>query len=209
MRSILSWLAAAASLIGLFFTLRPVKDEYSPGQILIIFLILLVFIWAAIADLMEARRRAAKKYKSQKKINNYMHAMLKGGGKCEICSRDASWISDARIYSLLEGKACRGELTFLVHHSTQEVAKLGALGAEVIEYGALGFEPVTRFTVVNAGNRASSYVAVGRKKPNEPHIIEELDSSHPTYSMAQDLVRSIRAANDQFEKRQESVAYNA
>ncbi|HHA2973340.1 TPA: hypothetical protein ACOFD8_004450 [Stenotrophomonas maltophilia] len=209
MRSILSWLAAAASLIGLFFTLRPVRGDYSPGQILIIFLILLVFVWAAVADLMEARRRAAKKYKSQEKINNYMHEMLKGAGRCEICSRDASWISDERIYSLLKGKASRGELTFLVHHSTKEVAGLGALGAEVIEYGVLGFEPVTRFTVVNAGNMVSSYVAVGRKKPNEPHIIEELDSSHPTYSMAQDLVRSIRAANDQFKKKQESVAYNA
>ena len=101
---------------------------------------------------------------------------------------------------LLENKAKRGELTFLVHKSTPELQALANLGAEVIVYGPLGFEPVTRFTVANAGNPASSYVAIGRQKPNERHTIEELDSSHPTYSMALDLIRSIKAANDQFKK---------
>ncbi len=169
-------------------------------QIGFVFLVVIVFGAAAITDVHEERKRAAKSYKDTAAINNYMYEMLRNSGKCEICSRDASWISEKRIYSLLEDKARRGELTFLVHHSTARLQSLVGLGAEVIEYGAFGFEPVTRFTVVNSGNQASSYVAIGRQKPKESHIIEELDSSHPTYSLARDLIRSIRAANDQFKK---------
>ena len=200
MKSLLNWLAAAASLLGLFFTLRPPAGELTPLQIVFLLAVAVVFGFAAFRDIRDERRRAAKTYKTQAEINNYMHAMLRNSGRCEICSRDASWINDQRIYTLLEGKAKRGELTFLVHKSTPELEALAGLGAEVIVYGPLGFDPVTRFTVANSGNQASSYVAIGRRKPNEPHTIEELDSSHPTYSMALDLIRSIRAANDQLKK---------
>lgn len=200
MKSFLNWLAAAASLIGLYVTLRPPKGSFSYLQMATIGVIVLVFGVAAFRDIREERKRATKQYKNTAAINKYMYAMLKGSGKCEICSRDASWISEERIYTLLQDKARRGELTFLVHHSTDKTKALGELGAEIIEYGAFGFEPLSRFTVANAGNHASSYVAVGRKKPNEPHIIEELDSSHPTYSMAQDVIRSIKAAHDKFKK---------
>ena len=200
MKSLLNWLAAAASLLGLYFTLRPASDTLTAWQNAILLVVTLVFVFAALHDLYEERRRAAKRYKNSAAINKYMHAMLRDSGCCEICSRDASWISEEHIYALLEGKAKRGELTFLVHKTTPELQALASLGAEVIVYGPLGFDPVTRFTVANAGNHASSYVAIGRRKPNEPHTIEELDSSHPTYSMALDLIRSIRAANDQFKK---------
>lgn len=130
-----------------------------------------------------------------------MHAMLKNSGRCEICSRDASWISNTQIYRLLQQKSKKGELTFLVHRTTPELDALAKNGAEVIEYGSIGFDPITRFTVVNSGNKASSYVAIGRKRPNEPHTIEELDSAHPTYSMAVDLIGSIRIAHDQFKNK--------
>lgn len=200
MKALLNWLAAAASLVGLFFTLRPASGALTPWQIAFLLLVTFVFGIAAIRDIREERRRAAKTYRSSTAINNYMYTMLRDSGRCEICSRDASWITDKRIYALLEGKAKRAELTFLVHKSTPELAALQSVGAEIIEYGPLGFEPITRFTVVNAGNRASSYVAIGRRKPNEPHTIEELDSSHPTYSMALDLIRSVKIANDNFKK---------
>lgn len=195
MKSILNWLAAAASLIGLFFTLRPPHGSLTQGQVAFVALTVLVFGLAALKDIRDEQKRSAKKYRNTAEINAYMYAMLQNSGKCEICSRDASWISERRIYLLLEDKASRRELTFLVHQTTPEIQALATRGAEVIVYGALGFDPVTRFTVVNAGNPTSSYVAIGRKKPNEPHVIEELDSGHPTYSMARDLIRSIRAAH--------------
>ena len=200
MKSFLNWLAAAASLAGLFFTLRPPAESLTPLQITFLLVIAVVFGIAAFRDIRDERRRAAKSYATQAEIDNYMYAMLRDSGRCDICSRDASWITNVRIYTLLEGKAKRGELTFLVHKSTPKLEALATLGAEVIVYGPLGFDPVTRFTVANLGNHSSSYVAIGRKKPNEPHTIEELDSSHPTYSMALDLIRSIRAANDQLKK---------
>ena len=193
-------MAAAASLIGLFFTLKPLSGDLTPWQTVFLVVVLLVFGVAAVRDVCEERRRSAKSYKDPAAINKYMHAVLRDSGRCEICSRDASWISEKRIYSLLQGKARRGELTFLVHKITPKVEALADLGAEVITYGSLGFDPVTRFTVVNAGNSASSYVAIGRQKPNESHTIEELDSSHPTYYMALDLIRFLKAANDQFKK---------
>lgn len=200
MKSLLNWLAAAASLAGLFFTLRPPTGDLTAVQISFLLAIVVVFGFAALRDIRDERRRAAKSYATQAEIDEYMQSMLRDSGRCEVCSRDASWITNARIYALLEGKAKRGELTFLVHKSTPPLERLVTLGAEVIVYGPLGFDPVTRFTVVNSGNHPSSYVAIGRKKPNEAHTIEELDSSHPTYSMALDLIRSIRVANDQLKK---------
>lgn len=199
MKTLLNWLAATASLVGLFFTLRP-SGALTSWQIVFLLLVIFVFGIAAIRDIHEERKRASKTYRNSTAINNYMFTMLRDSGRCEICSRDASWITDQRIYSLLEGKARRGELTFLVHKSTPELAALQSAGAEIIEYGALGFEPITRFTIVNADNRASSYIAIGRKKPNEQHTIEELDSSHPTYSMALDLIHSVKIANDNFKE---------
>ncbi|MEN5160017.1 hypothetical protein [Achromobacter spanius] len=202
MKSLLNWLAAAASLIGLFFTLRPLggDGDLTSTQVIVVSFIVFVFGIAALSEIRKERQRSGKKYRSAAKINSYMRKMLLNSGRCEICSRDASWIADKRIFPLLKEKATRGELTFLVHHSTPELKNLATIGAEVIEYGTVGFDPVTRFTVVNAGNPASSYVAVGRRKPNEPHIIEELDASHPTYSMARDLIRFIRSAHDQSTK---------
>lgn len=200
MKSILNWLAAAASLAGLFLTLRPLTGSLTLFQVVTLAVIALVFAFAAIRDIRDERKRTAKTYKSQAEINDYMLALLRDNGRCEICSRDASWITDKRIYTLLQRKAKLGELTFLVHKSTTELEALAKLGAEIVVYGPLGFDPVTRFTVANSGNQASAYVAIGRKKPNEPHTIEELDSSHPTYSMAIDLITTIRAAHAQLKK---------
>lgn len=200
MKALLNWVAAAASLVGLFFTLLPAEGTLTAGQIAFLVLVGVVFGAAAFRDIRDERRRSAKTYPNSTAINDYMLAMLRNSGRCEICSRDASWITDEGIYAILEGKAKRGELSFFVLKCTRELSNLQTLGAEIIEYGVLGFEPITRFTVVNAGNNASSYVAIGRQKPNEPHTIEELESSHPTYSMAQDLICSIKIANDNFKK---------
>lgn len=200
MKSLLNWLAAAASLIGLFFTLWPFSEKFTPWTVLFLIIVVIMFGSAAIRDLREEMKRAAKTYPNSAAINNYMFSMLKDSGRCEICSRDASWISESRIYDLLKGKAKRGELTFLVQNSTAELKALQRMGAEIIEYGPLGFDPITRFTVVNAGNHASSYVAIGHRRSNQQHTIEEIDSAHPTYYLAMDLIRSVKIANDNFKK---------
>lgn len=201
MKPFLHWIAATASLLGLFFTLKPHSSEFSVGQILGLVVIVFIFGAAALSDLREWHRYSKKKYSTNKKINDYMYSMLKDSGACEICSRDASWISEVRIMNLLEKKAKNHELTFLVHQKTKSLATLEVLGAEIIEYGKLGFEPLTRFTIVNAGNRNSSYIAIGRQKPNDSHMIEELDSSNSTFHIAVDLIRSIRVANDIYNKK--------
>lgn len=203
MKSFLNWLAAAASLVGLFFTLTPPSSSLSAWQILFLALVIIVFGGAAFMDIRSDLKKAAKKYKSQDEINNYMYDMLKNSGACEVCSRDATWVSVDRIFVLLQEKATKKELTFLVHTKNSTIKRLEGLGASVIEYGKLGFDPITRFTIVNSGNPNSSYVAIGRKRLNEPHTIEELDGSHPTYSMAADLIRSVKLANDLAKKRKE------
>lgn len=196
MKPFLHWIAAAASLLGLFFTLRPNTNEFSAVQIICLIIIIFVFGAAAFSDLKEWHQYSRKKYSTSNKINNYMYSMLKKSGACEICSRDASWIAEERIMTLLEQKARKHELTFLVQQKTKSLKSLESLGAEIIEYGKLGFEPLTRFTIVNAGNKNSSYIAIGRQKPNDSHVIEELDSSSSTFLIAVDLIRSIRIAND-------------
>lgn len=199
MKSLINWLAAAASIVGLYLTIIP-KQPLTQWQLFFLAIIAIVFVIAALIDLRDERKKLPKKYKSKDKINDYMYNMLKKSGACEICSRDASWIKDERIYPLLVEKSKNRELKFYVHTKTDKVNSLEANGAEVVEYGKFGFDPFTRFTIVNSGNYASSYVAIGKQKPNELHTIEELDSSHPTYSMAKDLIQSIRATNDNFKK---------
>jgi hypothetical protein len=199
MKSIINWLAAAASFVGLYFTVKP-EQPLTQWKLFLLAIVTIVFVISAVVDLQNERKRLPKKYQSKAKINNYMYDMLKKCGACEICSRDASWVKDDRIYPLLIEKSKNRELKLYVHTKTHDVKSLEQNGAEVIEYGKFGFEPFTRFTIVNSGNHASSYVAIGKQKPNEPHIIEELDSSHPTYSMAKDLIQSIKATNDNFKE---------
>ena len=199
MKSIINWLAAAATFVGLYLTVKP-QQPLTHWQIFFIAIIVFVFVIAAFLDIRNERNSLPKKYKSKAKINNYMYNMLKTGGACEICSRDASWIKEDKIFALLIEKSKNQELTLYVHTKTKDISTLEKHGAEVVEYGKFGFEPFTRFTIVNSTNHASSYVAIGKQKPNEPHVIEELDSSHPTYSMAKDLIQSIKAADDNFKK---------
>ena len=104
MKSLLNWLAAAASLAGLFLAIRPPAGSLTTFQLAALAVIALIFGVAAFRDLRDERRRAAKTYKNQPQINDYMHALLRDSGRCEICSRDASWIAEQRIYTLLEDK---------------------------------------------------------------------------------------------------------
>jgi hypothetical protein len=196
----LNWGAAAASMLGLFFTLRP-PGAMTNIQITVTVIILIIFGAAAIKDIKDEMKRSVKEYRSIGEINEYMHQMLKNCGACEICSRDASWIDEKRIFSVLKSKSKKGELTLLVHKKSNKVIALEEKGAIVFEYGTLGFDPLTRFTIVNAGNSTTSYVAIGRRKLNEPHTIEEFDVSHPAYSMAADLIRLIKISHDSFKKK--------
>ena len=77
MKSLLNWLAAAASLLGLYFTLKPVADTLSTWQNVFLVVVTLIFIAAALHDLYEEHRRAAKRYKNPAAINKYMYAMLR------------------------------------------------------------------------------------------------------------------------------------
>jgi hypothetical protein len=199
MKSIIHWLAAAATFVGTYLTVKP-QQQLTHWQIFILAILAVGFVIAAFLDLRNEWKALPKKYKNKAKINNYMYNILKKCGACEICSRDASWIKEDKIFPLLIEKSKNQELTFYVHTKTKDVITLENHGAEVVEYGKFGFEPFTRFTIVNSGNLASSYVAIGKQKPNEPHVIEELGSSHPTYSMAKDLIQSIKATNDNFKK---------
>ncbi len=84
MKSILNWLAAAASLAGLFFTLQPPSGTLTLWQITFLIAMAVVFGIAAFRDITEERRRAAKTYSSPAAINDYMFAMLRDSGRCEI-----------------------------------------------------------------------------------------------------------------------------
>ena len=93
MKSIINWLAAAATFVGLYLTVKP-QQPLTHWQIFFIAIIVFVFVIAAFLDIRNERNSLPKKYKSKAKINNYMYNMLKTGGACEICSRDASWIKE-------------------------------------------------------------------------------------------------------------------
>jgi hypothetical protein len=120
-------------------------------------------------------------------IKAYMRQWIEASGRAAIWTRDLSWVNDDATMNVLRKKAAGGNLTICLPKMTNTAAQLREAGAEVYAYGDRGLvPPASRFTIAYLGN-GGTQIAIGRTDGSS-HVIEELDSSHPTFHMATDLV---------------------
>src|SRR4051812_48363730 len=106
----LSWIAAGASVVGVFLTVWPSDKPLSATQGAILTTIVFVFLLAAFADFREHLKRRPHRYKEDREINKYMFEWIARGGRVVIFTRDHTWANDQQMRDLLVAKARRSEL---------------------------------------------------------------------------------------------------
>lgn len=143
--------------------------------------------FVALADTWQFFKTRPKTYKpSSKEIVDYLVNWLGKGGRTAVFTRDMSWASGAAEYSL-KSKATKGELMLCVGRRTSLIDELVRLGAAVYDYSAIGFEPESRFTIIDY-KKFGSRVAIGVVEETK-HVIREFDrADEAVMSLARDMV---------------------
>jgi hypothetical protein len=125
------------------------------------------------------------------KINSYMKALLRSGGRAAIFSRDLSWAGGADVQAVLEDKARKSELLIFAGRRTDQLSHLARLGAEVYDYSGLGFIPQSRFTFIDY-EKFGTRLAVGLVEGRE-HVIREFAThNQDIMAISKDLVELAR-----------------
>lgn len=88
---------------------------------------------------------------SDEEIKSAMKKIIKMQGKVCIMSRDLSWV-DAEVEACISFKSA--SMLIFAEKETELTERLKKCGVDLRYYGALGFEPKTRFTIIryNANN---------------------------------------------------------
>lgn len=179
--------ASYASILSLFLSSAS-KVGLAWWQWVLLAASFLFFIIIVGWEIWQHFREAPKRYRNSADIKKYMCRWVKSGGQTVILSRDMSWVDDTDTMSSLMTKAAAKELTVFLKGHTGVADKLGAAGANVIDYTDLGYTPRSRFTIIDYG-RDGSRVAIGVNN-NGAHTIQEFRSGvHPLYAVAEDLVK--------------------
>ena len=185
--------AAAASIIGLYFSL-PHRDDLPWMSKGLIAFALIACALAAALEIWSLIRRRPKFFTKDEAIIRYMRKWVSCAGRTTIFSRDMTWAKDFQAKSALMKKAKSDELVLLVHSMNKDIEEFKLAGAEVYLYGHLGHIPRSRFTIVGF-KKEGSRVAIGTRI-GERHVIEEFQSGfHPIFGVTEDLVQFIMNSN--------------
>lgn len=187
----LTWLAAAASVFGLLYTIWPTEHPLTGMQGAIVALLGFIFLLAAYADIRDHLHRQPKRYKSEADINAYMFRWISKSGRAVVFTRDHTWAREPKIRDLLFAKARRNELAICLPADTDLTLELQSEGAEIIAYPQLAYTPGARFTIINDGRIADAAVAIGRQIDGV-QVIEEFPASDPVFAVTKDLVEVLR-----------------
>ena len=187
-RDLIISIGALASLIGLVFAVRPAGTPWSPPEILLLVLAILLGSVSIYFDITKYRSRPIRILKSRRAIRDYMYQWIKNAGAVAIFSRDLSWVDDAEIGALLEAKARNGDLTLILPKEVSLSEQLVSLGAKALYYPSIDYVIRSRFTLVNVG-RSDTRVAIGRTE-GTIHRIEEFSAGdHPAFYLADDMLQ--------------------
>jgi len=102
-----------------------------------------------------------------------------------------------RVYKnehLLLEKARKNELLLFAQSDWPICRELSTAGAEVMKYGDLGWQPRTRFTIINY-DRHDERVAVGLPLDKGRRILEFSQGQHPFLDLARDFIPILKAAS--------------
>lgn len=188
-KNILTQFGSIASLCGLILTIRSAEQKFGGWQWFLLFIALVLFVFSIYLIISEYLSNKPKIYKDKSDIRNYMYNWIKNGGRVVIFTRDLSWVNDDEMRDLLRNKSRSKECIICMPKKIDKVIELEKEGATVIEYPALEYTPLSRFTIVNYG-RDDAKIAVGKSIEDGKHVIEEYgNGGHPYFQVANDLVR--------------------
>jgi hypothetical protein len=184
-----------ATIVGILVFIYPLfnLEDFEPTLIQKIFIsisVLICLIYFFIELL-----TGPKKYKTDKKINEFMGNWINKRGRIVIFTRDMSWVDNITIKNQLIKKAKSNDLIICQPKMNELSTKLRNVGAEIYTYENLKYIPKSRFTFINYSTN-SSKVAIGRKDDNHNHIITEFTTKDTIeYYLAEDLVNIIKSLN--------------
>jgi hypothetical protein len=162
----------------------------------LVFAVLLLTASVVLSELRAWRRSKPMQYPTPEKIRDFMFRWISTEGRVVIHTRDMSWAGqEARIAELLRAKAESGELTICLPHRIPLTDDLEQIGAHVLTYARLGFEPRSRFTIVRHG-REDAQVAIGRQVHGVHTIATYSLGEHSVFALAEDLVEFVERIND-------------
>lgn len=150
-------------------------------KIIIIF-ICVVFILYCICDYFINRPFRRFSLNKKQDINKFLVDKIKKTGSVAIFSRDFTWVEkNTEQYILLKDKAKRGELFIFLENETDISKDLSSNGATVKVYKKYirkGFEPKSRFTILNyKGTGKTTLIGAS---DDEKHTIYTLKSKDNT-----------------------------
>lgn len=187
---LLATLGSFASLLGLIFMFRPLREPLTPLHGLILGIGICALVAAIGLQIWYYLKTKPKSMAKESQIRDYMYKWISQGGRVAILSNDMSWVSDDAMKELLRSKAHRDELCLCLPREISLSQELESAGAQVYTYPELEYVPQSRFTIINKG-RMDAQVAVGRRY-GEKHVIERFSlGEHPIFSVADDLVNLI------------------
>lgn len=145
------------------------------GKVIVMVIGLGCFAYLIIDDY-KSQKSNEKICKSDKEIKDTMQALIKTQGKICIVSRDLSWVDEDIEQSIIKKG---NNIRIFAEHEIELTKRLENSGVEMRYYGALGFNPISRFTVIRY-NRDTRQVAIAntqnsihRNRHSFEHIIYE------------------------------------
>lgn len=187
------WLAAAASVIGVFYTIGAANKELSLFYGFLIALSAVLYVALFVLDIWDYWKNRIRSYEDESEIKEYLWNWISKGGQVVIFTHDMSWACDEGIKKMLFDKARMAELSIILPKQTALTCDLENAGANIYSYESINYVPQSRFTIIHK-DRFDAQVAIGRKdKLNGKHIIEEFAlGEHPVFAVANDLVEIVK-----------------
>lgn len=148
-------------------------------------------------------RKHLKVCKSKEETREFMFKWIQTEGKVCVMSRDLSWV-DPDMENMMGRK--KDSLIVFVQKKTPLTDRLENRGVVIHDYGWLGFEPQSRFTIIRC-NRQERQIAIANtkstlaKKKNYRHTIYQTDIRGDMkdgwiMSLADDLIKLCGEACD-------------
>ena len=108
-RDLITSVGALASLVGLVFAVRAPGTPWSPLEISLFAVAMLLGLISIFFAIAKYRSRSVKVLKNKRAIRDYMYHWIKNAGGVAIFSRDLSWIDDNEIEAgstITKSKTC-------------------------------------------------------------------------------------------------------
>lgn len=134
-------------------------------------------------------------FKTDEQINQFMKEFIAKGSTADIFSTKLSWVTgDKSVENFLIEHVSKGnEVWVYLPNANATARRLQQAGVKLVTYGALGFVPTTRFTLINRNVAGSRVLAVGSGVKPKFRIREFTDQKHPkVVAMARDLTTVLR-----------------